>query len=287
MTFWAKLLTVIAFVLGLVFATMAGVLHVKRENLRETIRNVQNDLNAKIKILENKDAAAQATIAGLKTDLDSKSAEATDLANRLETADRERTTFQAEVAKQQDLVKTLSTNLSDQQRAFEATLSRNKELITHNKSLEDINRQRMAELTAEKTHNSNLRKEKADLETLRDDLKVSLATARQTIDLHNEVFAELKRRNIEYGHILDSFLAMPAIMAKVVTVRKDSRVVVLNVGKESGVKKNFTFTVHRGPKFVAKVTVIEVQDDMSVAMIDLDVKGLDVQRGDNAWTRLP
>jgi len=287
MTFWAKLLTIIAFVLGLVFATMSGVLYVKRADLHETSKNIQKEMNAKVKELENKNNDAQATVDRLKSDLVLKTTEANDLTNRLDTAIGERKVFQVELAKQKDLVNRLSLNLSDQQRAFAATLASNKELATHNLSLEGKNRGLMAELTSEKTQNSELRKQKSDLETLRDNLKATLAVSRQTIDLHNEVFAELNRRNIEYGHILDSFRAMPAIMAKVVTVKQASKVVVLNVGKNDGVKKNFTFTVHRGPRFVAKVSVIEVSDDMSVAMIDLDVKGLAIERGDNAWTRLP
>lgn len=287
MTFWAKLLTIIAFVLGLIFATMSGVLYVKRADLHETNKNLQKEMTTKVKELENKNNDAQAAIDRLKADLAMKTTEANDLTNRLDTAIGERKVFEVELAKQQDLVKRLSLNLSDQQRAFAATLTSNKELAGHNRSLEGKNRELMAELTSEKTQNSDLRKQKSDLETLRDNLNGSLAVSRQTIDLHNEVFAELKRRNIEYGHILDSFLAMPAIMAKIVTVKPASKVVVLNVGKNDGVKKNFTFTVHRGPRFVAKVSVIEVRDDMSVAMIDLDVKGLAIERGDNAWTRLP
>lgn len=287
MTFWAKLLTIIAFVLGLVFATMSGVLYVKRADLHKSHSRIADELKSKIKDLENKNNDAQATIERLKADLTMKTTEANDLTNRLDTAIGERKSFQVELAKQQDLVKRLSLNLSDQQRAFAATLKSNKELAGHNRSLEGKNRQLMAELTTEKTQNSELRKQKSDLETLRENLKASLAVSRQTIDLHNEVFAELKRRNIEYGHILDSYLAMPAIMAKIVTVKHASKVVVLNVGKNNGVKKNFTFTVHRGPKFVAKVSVFEVRDDMSVAMIDLDVKGLAIERGDSAWTRLP
>jgi len=287
MTFWAKLLTIIAFVLSLVFATMAGVVFTKRADLRGELKNVRDDLGARIAALEKEKNDANATIEVLKADLSKKTTEATDLTNRLETAVRERATFESEVAKRQALVEKLTTNLSDQQRAFQATLDRNKELIAHNKTLGDKNRQLMSELTEEKTQNSELRKEKAELEDLRDQLKASLAQAEQTIGLHNEVFAELRSRNIEYRNILDSFLAMPTIRAKVVSVKPDAGMIVLNVGKEDGVKKNFTFTVHRGPKFVAKVSVFEVRDDISAAMIDVKAKGAAIQRGDNAWTRLP
>ena len=287
MTFWAKLLTIIAFVLSLVFATMAGVVFTKRADLRGELKNVKDDLNAKIAALEKDKNNANATIEILKAELTKKTHEATDLTNRLETASRDRDTFKSEVAKRQALVEKLTTNLSDQQRAFRATLDRNKELIGHNKMLGDKNRQLMAELTGEKTQNSQLRKEKDDLENLRGQLKASLAKARQTIALHNEVFAELRSRNIEYRTILDSFLAMPTIRAKVVSVKPDAGMIVLNVGKDDGVKKNFTFTVHRGPKFIAKVSIFEVRDDISAAMIDVKAKNAAIQRGDDAWTRLP
>ena len=287
MTFWAKLLTIIAFVLSLVFATMSGVVFTKRADLRGELKKVGEKLGGQIEALENEKNDANATIVVLQADLTKKTAEATDLANRLDTAVRERETFESEVAKRQALVEKLTTNLSDQQRAFQATLNRNKELIGHNKTLGDKNRQLMSELTGEKTQNSQLRKEKADLENLRDQIKASLAQATQAIALHNEVFAELRSRNIEYRDILDSFLAMPTIRAKVVSVKDDAGMVVLNVGKDDGVKKNFTFTVHRGPKFLAKVSVFEVRDDISAAMIDVKGKSAAIQRGDNAWTRLP
>jgi len=287
MTFWAKLLTIIAFVLSLVFATMSGVVFTKRADLRGELKKVGEKLGGQIEALENEKNDANATIVVLQADLTKKTAEATDLVNRLDTAVRERETFESEVAKRQALVEKLTTNLSDQQRAFQATLNRNKELIGHNKTLGDKNRQLMSELTEEKTQNSELRKEKADLENLRDQIKASLAQATQAIALHNEVFAELRSRNIEYRDILDSFLAMPTIRAKVVSVKDDAGMVVLNVGKDDGVKKNFTFTVHRGPKFLAKVSVFEVRDDISAATIDVKGKSAAIQRGDNAWTRLP
>ena len=118
MTFWAKLLTIIAFVLGLIFATMSGVLYVKRADLHETNKNLQKEMTTKVKELENKNNDAQAAIDRLKADLAMKTTEANDLTNRLDTAIGERKVFEVELAKQQDLVKRLSLNLSDQQRAF-------------------------------------------------------------------------------------------------------------------------------------------------------------------------
>jgi hypothetical protein len=163
-------------------------------------------------------------------------------------------------------------------------MDRNQTLTQENDSLRGENQNLLAELTAERTRAAELADAKSVLESRNDELKAELAQARERIELDEEVFAELQRRNIEAYRVIQQFKTYPDIEGRVVTVDPETNLVVLSVGSKDQVRKNFEFTVYRDDDFVATVNVFDVREDKCAARIV--ARKQPVQVGDFAATRI-
>ena len=62
--------------------------------------------------------------------------------------------------------------------------------------------------------------------------------------------------------------------------------VMLSVGAEDGVKKGYRFTISRGERYIGKVEVEKVFDDMSSAKILADWTKGPIKENDDASTRV-
>ena len=285
MTFWAKLLTIVAFVLSLVFATMSGVIFTKRNDFRALLKAEKVAHESDVKKYADEIAEKDLRLESKEADLGNANTKISSLTHELETTRTERDSYARQLKDQTATTERFRTSLDKYVRDNEATMARNKELIAYNKKVEGENRKLMAALTEERKTTSNLEKVKADLENERDGLKAGLAKANEHLKLNEEAFAELRRRHFEVRQAIDKIKTLPTVKAKVVTVDTGAKVVVLNVGRKDGVKKNFTFTIFRGPKFVGTVNIFDLNEEWSAGHIEL--ANLPMQRGDDAWTRLP
>ena len=79
---------------------------------------------------------------------------------------------------------------------------------------------------------------------------------------------------------------LPPIDALVNAVDNEEKLVVLSKGKDDEVKAGFEFTVYRGEKFIGKVQVIKVYPNLSGAKILFTKDDAEIQRGDEASTRV-
>ncbi len=77
----------------------------------------------------------------------------------------------------------------------------------------------------------------------------------------------------------------PPIDGFVEDIEPDLRLVVLSVGKNDDVKPGFEFTVYRGSRFIAKVQVTKVYDNLSGARILFPDDAV-VNKGDRVTTRI-
>jgi len=284
MTFWAKLLTVIVFVLSIAFAAMSGVVFAKRENYRVQLSDLRNDydrdvgdrdkrLKAKSDELEQKDKdlksandlldTRQIEIDGLKTDLDDERQAAAEARQDLHAAT--------------DNVTRLTALTDDY-------AEKNKALVAEKDTINRENITLLSNLTKERATVSELERVKADLETERDGLKVELASANEKIRMDEDIFAELSRLNIEARPVIEKITTLPDVRGKVAWVDLENGLVVLNVGRDQGVRKNFFFTVFRDDQFVARVNIVDVHDSKCAGHIVTEKQP--VQLGDDAWTRL-
>jgi len=77
----------------------------------------------------------------------------------------------------------------------------------------------------------------------------------------------------------------PPIDAVVQAVRSEERLVVLSVGTDQKVREGFQFTIYRRKKFVGKVQVIKVYEDVAGGRILFTQRGESIQVGDQATTQ--
>ena len=284
MTFWAKLLTLIILVLSIAFAAMSTVIFAKRQDFRTLYADEQLDKAAIQQRLEGeRDAALQerdqkaADLALAKAQVDDQVRENDSIKAELDQRRLDGEQIKGEMAA---LVDTYA-KVADSNKAL---TERNSQLLTENGTVTNENRDLIAKLGDERTRANDLEKLNADLTTDRDGLKVSLASANETIQMNEEVFAELARNQIEARPIIDKIVKLPDIKGKIASVDEENHLVVLNVGESQGVRKNFNFTVFRGDKFVAKVNVLQTYADYCAAQVV--TQKLPIELGDNAWTRL-
>lgn len=77
---------------------------------------------------------------------------------------------------------------------------------------------------------------------------------------------------------------IPPIGALVSAVEPQEKLVILSVGSDQDVKVGYEFTVYRGARFIARLKVVKVDEDLAGARIISIAEGESVQVGDKAST---
>jgi hypothetical protein len=150
----------------------------------------------------------------------------------------------------------------------------------------------IARLVAEKTEADESRKVAVDLsqrarldlqqqEEANEHLLTELTDIRKALDektLRLEALATI-------GYPVDTIpVAVPKISGIVSAVRGD--IVVLSVGRQDNVREGYEFTIYEGDRFIGKVKVESLLDDMSGARVLFTEQGATIKAGQNASTRL-
>jgi predicted nuclease with TOPRIM domain len=78
----------------------------------------------------------------------------------------------------------------------------------------------------------------------------------------------------------------PPIDAIVEAVKGDDKLVVLSVGRDQKVEEGYEFTIYRGDRFVGKVRVTKVYENLAGAQILFTNDGESIQIGDKAATQI-
>ncbi len=88
------------------------------------------------------------------------------------------------------------------------------------------------------------------------------------------------------GFDVDLANAYPPIDAIVEAVKGEDKLVVLSVGRDQKVQEGFEFTIYRGDRFVGKVKVTKVYENLAGARILFTNEGESIQIGDKAATQI-
>jgi len=285
MTFWAKVLTIVIFVLSIAFASMSAVVFAKREDYRGQLANMTA-------LEQSNEAKAQAAEAKLKAERQAamdKSAETTAKLNALQL---QFDTVSHQLERLNSDLKEAQSNFRNEQdkslaltHVTEQLGQQVKDMAVDQEKLKAEKDDYYAKMTEERKRANQFEKGNTDLKARLDTTTASLKDAQDTIKLNEDTFSELARRNIEAREIISGLTAVPEIKGKVALVEPGSNSVILNVGRKQGVKKNYEFTIFRGDKFIAKVSVYDTEDELSAARIVTGGKQA-IQRGDAAATRL-
>lgn len=284
MTWWAKLLTIVVCVFSLAFAGMSAVIFAKRSNYRSEVkreRELRNEdvkkANSEIERLRGLVADRNNDLATARATLQNKEAEVARAVAEREQVQTIVTDLQNKLNSEQGSVKQLTVSV-DALRTESTRLAADNE-----KARAEVN-DYMAKLSAEQKRSNDLAKENSGLKETLDGTQKSLAQANETINLNEQTFLELSKRNIEARQVIAGLTSLPDIKATVMRFDPTTNIVILNVGTKQQVRKNFQFKVFRNDKFVALVDVFNVQDDICAASVVS--RNTTIQQGDNAWTRL-
>ena len=146
------------------------------------------------------------------------------------------------------------------------------------------------------------RKEADDAKGTKENAVEEMTRFRVDLDRVND---ELVKARIEYKDLKDKADSMrleleaaiaagfrpnsgsaPPINAIVQAVKAEDKLVVLSVGLNQKVQEGFEFTIYRGDKFIGKVRVVKVWDDLAGAQILYTSENDAVQVGDKAATQI-
>ncbi|MBS3762007.1 MAG: hypothetical protein KGZ25_01765 [Planctomycetes bacterium] len=282
MNAFAKVLVVFVLLLSTGFAVSQMMLYQKRTQWRGKYATVKKKYDEAEKKKEKYYKELQSTLSSkdqLKNSLKREIANLTDKVDaandRIGTLSKDKETLNDRLTDRINRVKDLETQVGqkngiiDQRDATIGKLKKGQQaLLNQVANLESTVADRDKKIDALDGEIANLNEEVAKVKNERNQFESQLA--------------ELERRGIHTGR-----KPPPIIDAKVARIDKDLGAVVLNKGKESKVRVGFPFIVYRDKRFIAKVYVMDVQENMSVARVDRSL-GIPspLRVGDNATTRI-
>lgn len=241
------------------------------------------------------DAAAKETelngeIEGLTTQLRAKEQEASDNRNQRDDAQDNVNRLQGELAAEKAEKEKLLGDLTGIQSTlgdYQGTIDRlSSEKDRANQLREEAQAaQRDAEAAQDAAEEAerdavaaqqNAERRIADLEMSRTELVAQV----EKLDTHLAVIQETT------GVTIDDILAPAKVDGAVLAVDSATGLVMLNVGENDGVKRGYSFDVWSGNQYKGQVQVMNVQSDMSSALLKSPVDGASIQQGDLASTRM-
>jgi hypothetical protein len=128
---------------------------------------------------------------------------------------------------------------------------------------------------------------KLDLDKSSEELQTTLIAKKEIGDRLQTLSIQMdaiKRANPKLDPILEG--AAPPINAIIEAVRPTEKLVVLSVGKNQKVQEGFRFTIYRGDRFIGKVQVTKVYEDLAGAKIIYTNENESIQIGDKAATQI-
>ncbi len=229
-----------------------------------------------------------------------------------------RSRLQAKVQSKQQQIETLSSQIDEQQQTIDEqsqTLEARKseiadreeqieelkqELSTVRKTRDDYNEQidtlegklsEVRDLRDEWKERANLKNEKLQ-ETLAElrSTKVSMKEVQQRyVDTKNELkdAENMLDKYVQKIGPIGPFAEPPAVDGYVKAVSPDKNIVLINVGRQDGVRKGQKFSVVRGEQYVTEVRVFEAHKDWATTRSIPDMQKTTPKVGDQVTTYSP
>ncbi len=285
MNIFGKVLVVVVFLLSIGFAVAQMILFEQRTQWRaeynqevERRRSVESDLSETRRRLERQTTELDTLRAEKRSEVDA-------LTQRVQERDQRISRLESDLERRAD-------ELSQSQKNLELAQQRVAELDTIIKEHET----KIAELEASKaqaeeeilaleeqirTHVNTIDGLEKNIAELEED---RARTQRRLQDRERQL-AELEARGVH----IDIGKPLPAIDGMLSKVDNDIGVAILNRGEEHGVEINYDFVVYRDESFIARVYVMEVFPQHSLARVDRELTDLDttpMRVGDKVTTRI-
>jgi peptidoglycan hydrolase CwlO-like protein len=290
-----KIFIVLTLVMTVAFMFIQMTLFATRENWKrrwnEETRNFATEVKSLSSNLANESAQrvkSENQVVLLQGDITNLQAKLRDLENQITERAQRIQNLERDVAKQQTDYNALKEDYSAQSKSLDMVRQRNNELT----NIAQVARAvafnlnvKLAEVEDDLNNvQTELTKRGEDLEKVNTELKGAKALVSQVREKFPKVYEQVSDE--KGGSKL-----VRAVVAAINPPAKDGKqdFIMLSIGKEEGVEEGMEFIVYRDNKYVCKVRVEKVMNDMAPARVipsSWNTNGLTIQQGDIAANRL-
>ena len=283
----AKVFVVFVFMLSILFFGTSATLYLTREDWaknydefkeevtksvdelkdrNETLKGERDDLEDALRLVSEDELQKAGTIQKLRNELKGKNAQIADIEAKRDEAINAKT----------------------------ATDNVNASLVSQNTTLtgqlDQAHDKRDDAIDAQKVANAEKFRMKRDLDATTQELhqgRVEHSTLSEKFDSLELAYGAVEKKLGKDGiEAILSGLVSPPIDALVEEVDSNLNLVVLSVGSQDEVKEGVEFTIYREDKFVGKVRVSKVYENLAGARVLFTAEGSDIRQGDRATTRI-
>tara|TARA_B100001750_G_scaffold245415_1_gene264994 strand:+ start:1313 stop:2179 length:867 start_codon:yes stop_codon:yes gene_type:complete len=283
----AKVFVVFVFLLSILFFGTSATLYLTREDWAanydtykksvETqldvlekrtsdLKSERDDLQDALRLVSEDELAKAGTIKVLRNEIKGKDAQIANISAERNEAINAKTAVDNVNASLRSQTETLTTQLNE----------------AHDK--------RDSAIGAEKVANAEKFRMKRDLDATTQELheaRVEFSSLSEKFDSLELAYGAVEKKLGKDGiEAILSGLVSPPIDALVEEVDSNLKLVVLSVGRQDEVKEGVEFTIYREDKFVGKVRVNKVYENLAGARVLFTAEGSDIRQGDRATTRI-
>ena len=283
----AKVFVVFVFMLSILFFGTSATLYLTREDwaknydeFKEEVTKSVAELKARNSNLKGERDALEARLLLVSKDELQKAGTIQTLRNELKGKDAQ--------------IVDISVTRDEAIRAKTATDNVNASLVSQNTTLtgqlNEAHDKRDDAIDAQKVANAEKFRMKRDLDATTQELheaRVAHNTLSEKFDSLELAYGAVEKKLGKDGiEAILSGLVSPPIDALVVELDSNLNLVVLSVGSQDEVKEGVEFTIYREDKFVGKVRVSKVYENLAGARVLFTAEGSDIRQGDRATTRI-
>ena len=283
----AKVFVVFVFLLSILFFGTSATLYLTREDWATNYDKYKSAIEVKVDELDKRNEGLKGEVNDLQ--------DALSLVSRDELAKAGQIKGLLIELKGKDAqIVNISTERNESILAKTATDNVNASLVSQTETLttqlSEAHDKRDSAIGSEKVANAEKFRMKRDLDATTQELHEarvqfsSLSEKFNSLELaYGAVEKKLGKDGIE---AILSGLVSPPIDALVEEVDGSLKLVVLSVGRQDEVKEGVEFTIYREDKFVGKVRVSKVYENLAGARVLFTAEGSDIRQGDRATTRI-
>jgi len=283
----AKVFVVFVFLLSILFFGTSATLYLTREDWAANYDKYKAAVEVKVGELEQRNSDLKGERDDLQGALRLVSEDELAKAGTIKT-------LRIELASKDAQIANISAERNESINAKTATDNLNASLTDQNKTLttqlSEAHDKRDSAIGAEKVANAEKFRMKRDLDATTQELheaRVEFNSLSEKFDSLELAYGAVEKKLGKDGvEAILSGLVSPPIDALVEEVDSNLRLVVLSVGRQDEVKEGVEFTIYREDKFVGKVRVNKVYENLAGARVLFTAEGSDIRQGDRATTRI-
>jgi predicted nucleic acid-binding Zn-ribbon protein len=249
-------------------------------------------LNAEIKAHGETKATLDGQVSQLRTDLDTKSAEADSFRSERDDAraDAARNGSQADDLRRQvsdanAANEKNSTALTDIRSTLDSINTSKDEAVAAQRKAENERDDALASAQDANSRSEDLEAENADLQNTISELEGKVAMLQTKVgNLDTQLATLVDVTGVNYRDIAGQQQIEADVLQAVYDVKPG--LIALNKGSKDGVKRGYTFEIFNGRDYKGQARVENVREDMCTALILRVEDGQTIKSGDKASTRL-